>query len=185
MEHLKKLFGDRVYLSPVIEQDIEKFTEWSNDFKVTDGIGETSNLINLNYYKKWFEECKYKYFFSIIKIDEQKLIGYCDLYNVDFKNQIATIGITIGDELERNRGYGEESLKLLLDYAFNYLNLNNVMLEVKSFNKSAIACYEKTGFKECGRRHNCYYLNGNFYDIVFMEIMKTDLKKTYIKNKCI
>lgn len=36
---------------------------------------------------------------------------------------------------ERN---GAEALKLLLDFGFNYLNLNNIMLVVKSFNERAI-----------------------------------------------
>lgn len=183
MNHFKKILGENVYLSPILEQDIEKYTEWLNDFKVTDGIGESSNLITIDYYKKWFESGKYQYFFSIIKLDEEKLIGYCDLYNIDFKNQVATIGITIGENEERNKGFGTESINLLLDYAFNYLNIRNVMLEVKSFNKNAISCYEKVGFKECGRRHESYYLNGKYFDIIYMEILRKNFNKTYIKNK--
>ena len=46
---------------------------------------------------------------------------------------------------------------------FDYLNLNNIMLKVFSFNESAINCYKKIGFKEIGRRRQCYYLKGKFY----------------------
>lgn len=58
----------------------------------------------------------------------------------------------IGEEENRNKGYGTETLKLLISYGFDYLNLNNIMLSVYSFNGNAISCYKKVGFKEIGRR---------------------------------
>ena len=44
MKYFKKLIGDRIYLPPkgISEEEIEKFTEWMNDFQVTDYIGRTS-----------------------------------------------------------------------------------------------------------------------------------------------
>ena len=85
-----------------------------------------------------------------------------------------TLGIFIGEQKERNKGYGAEALKLLLDYGFNILNLNNINLAVFSFNKNAIACYKKIGFKEYGVRHECYFLNGKCYDEILMEILRKD-----------
>lgn len=76
-------------------------------------------------------------------------------------------------EDNRNKGYGAEVLDLLLDYGFNYLNLNNIMLNVKSFNERAIACYKKVGFKEFGRRRESYFLNGKYYDDIQFELLKT------------
>lgn len=44
MQYFKKLMGDRIYLSPkgVSEESIKKYTEWMNDFNVTDYIGRTA-----------------------------------------------------------------------------------------------------------------------------------------------
>ena len=88
--------------------------------------------------------------------------------------QCAEVGLFIGDEENRNKGYGAEALNLLLDYCFDYLNVNNVMLKVFSFNERAINCYRKLGFKEIGRRRQSYYLKGKFYDQVFMDILKSE-----------
>ena len=104
----------------------------------------------------------------------------CRLYNI---NRTATLGIFIGDNKERNKGYGKETIKLLLDFGFNYLNLNEINLDVMEFNKRAIKCYEKVGFKEYGRRRKCIYLNGNYYDKVSMDILKSEFKESFIKNK--
>jgi RimJ/RimL family protein N-acetyltransferase len=93
---------------------------------------------------------------------------------VDQIRQCAEVGLLIGEEENRSKGYGEEVLKLLLDYGFQYLNLNNVMLRVFSFNERAIQCYKKVGFKEMGRRRQSYYLKGKFHDEVYMDILKCE-----------
>lgn len=45
MKYFKKLVGDRIYLSPRNSEDVEKFTEWLNDFETTDSL-EDINWIN-------------------------------------------------------------------------------------------------------------------------------------------
>ena len=71
-------------------------------------------------------------------------------------------------------GYGTEALKLLLDFAFNFQNMHSVDLKVFSFNERAIKCYEKSGFKRCGTRHDAYFLNGKYHDEITMEILEND-----------
>ncbi len=94
--------------------------------------------------------------------------------DVETVNKIGTLSIFVGEEKERNKGYGTEALKLLLDYGFNVLNLNNINLSVFSFNKRAIDFYKNIGFKEYGVRHESYFLNGEYHDEIFMEILKKD-----------
>lgn len=83
----------------------------------------------------------------------------------------------------RNKGYGTEAIQLILDYGFNYLNLNNIKLDVLSFNERAIACYKKCGFKEYGRRRKSEFINGKYYDRISMDILKEEFTQSYIKNK--
>ncbi len=103
--------------------------------------------------------------------------------NCDFINRTATLGIFIGDKDYRNEGYGTEAIKLILDYGFNYLNLNNIKLDLMSFNERALKCYIKCGFKEYGRRRNCKYINGKYYDSIEMDILANEFNGDYIKNK--
>lgn len=46
MKYFKKLLGDRIYLSPRSIEDAEKFTEWMNDFEVTDYTGRSGATRN-------------------------------------------------------------------------------------------------------------------------------------------
>ena len=177
--YYKKIEGDKVYLSPMCIEDAEKYTKWMNDFKVTDGINNSRNMITLESEKKWIEENSKagNYNFAIVKKDNDELIGNCSFHDLDQVWGNATVGIFIGEEENRNKGYGSETLKLLIGYGFDYLNLNNIMLNVYSFNENAISCYKKVGFKEFGRRRNCVMIKTERYDIIYMDIIREEYYK--------
>ena len=177
--YYKKVEGERIYLSPMCIDDAEKYAKWMNDFKVTDGINGSRNVINLEIEKKWIEENSKasNYNFAIVKCENDELIGNCSFHDLDKIWGNATVGIFIGEEENRNKGYGCEALKLLISYGFDYLNLNNIMLSVYSFNENAISCYKKVGFKEFGRRRNCVMQKNKRYDIIYMDILREEYYK--------
>ena len=177
--YYKKIEGERIYLSPMCIDDAEKYAKWMNDFKVTDGINGSRNVINLESEKKWIEENSKvgNYNFSIVKKEKDELIGNCSFHDLDKIWGNATVGIFIGEEENRNKGYGAEALNLLIGYGFDYLNLNNIMLNVYSFNANAINCYKKVGFKEFGRRRNCVMKKNERYDIIYMDIIRKEYYK--------
>lgn len=185
MKYFKKIVGERIYLSPMNIEDIETYVKWLNDFKTTDGVGHSKHMVNLESEKEWIEEAlkSEKYNFAIVSLENDELLGSCGIDNINSTDRTATLGIFIGEEENRNKGYGAEALKLLLDYGFNYLNMHNIMLQVKSFNERAIACYKKVGFKEAGRRRESYFLNGKYYDDITMDILDREFIEEAIKNK--
>lgn len=174
MKYSKKIMGKRVYLSPMSIEDAETYVRWLNDFSVTDGLGTSGIVTSIESEKEWIISNSNQYQFAIVDLESDKLIGNCGIQEVDQRRQCAVVGLFIGDEENRNKGYGEEVMNLLLDYAFNYLNLNNIMLKVFSFNERAICCYKKVGFKEIGRRRQCYYLKDKIYDEIFMDILRCE-----------
>lgn len=185
MKYYKKLIGERIYLSPVNIEDAEKYVEWFCDFSMADGIGQSSKLVSVESEREWIQNSlkNNEYVFGIVDLKNDQLIGNCGIHDINAKDRTAIVGIFIGEEENRSNGYGTETLGLLLDYGFNYLNLNNIMLSVMSFNERAIGCYKKVGFKEIGRRRQCYFLNGKYYDEIYMDILKEEFKKDCIKNK--
>ena len=174
--YFKKLEGDKIYLSPMCVEDAPKYVKWLNDFKVTDGLNGSSNLVTLEGETEWIQNSNKtgKYQFAIIKKENDELIGNCGLENINLIHGIATTGIFIGDEENRNKGYGSDALKTLIKFGFDYLNLNNIMLNVFSFNESAIACYKKIGFKEIGRRREAHMKENKRYDDISMDILRRE-----------
>lgn len=184
MKYFKKLIGERIYLSPRSIEDAEKYTEWLNDFQITDYIGRSHEIMTIEAEKEYLEKnANSVSTFAIIDIKTDELIGTVGLHEIDNIKRRATLGIFIGKQDYLNRGYGTEAIKLILDYGFNYLNLNNINLDLMEFNKRAYTCYEKCGFKEYGRRRKCEFINGKYYDRISMDILAEEFNGNYIKNK--
>jgi len=185
MSYHKKIVGDRIYLSPICIEDAEKYVDWFCDFKTTDGINKSGSIMTIeaerNWIQKTLENCDLQ--FAIVDLETDELIGNCGFPMLNNKDRTAEVGIFIGAENNRGKGYGSEALKLLLDFGFNYLNMHSIMLKVMSFNERAIACYKKVGFKEAGRLRESYFLNGKYYDSISMDILEDEFSGEYIRNK--
>lgn len=174
MKYFKKIEGERLYLSPMNIEDIDVYTKWMNDKEVTENLGIYSKVTSLMSEEKWFQKNGNGYDFAIVLKENDELIGNISLKNYDGISGTATLGVFIGQKENRNKGYGKESIKLLLNYGFNTLNLNNVMLKVFSFNDRAISTYKKIGFKKIGNRRKAFYKDGKYYDIIYMDILKEE-----------
>ena len=184
MKYFKKLVGDRIYLSPRNSEDVEKFTEWLNDFETTDYTGRSGILTTLDGERKYLEEnSNPEATFVIVTLEDNKMIGTVSLEDINWINRTATLGIFIGDKEFRSKGYGTEAIRLILEYGFKYMNLYNIKLDLMEFNERALKCYEKCGFKGYGRRRKCKFVNGKYYDSISMDILADEFTGDFIKNK--
>ena len=183
MKYFKKLVGERIYLSPRNVEDIEIFTQWMNDFYITDYTGRSHQVVSLQDEKEYLESGGDKTTFAIIDEEKDEIIGTVGLHKIDNINRTATLGIFIGNRDYWSKGYGTEAIQLIIDFGFNYLNLKNIDLAVMEFNQRAVRCYQKCGFKEIGRRRKCKFIDGKYYDSILMDILAEDFKESYIKNK--
>ena len=188
MNYFKKLVGERIYLSPkgTSEEELQKFTEWMNDFQVTDYTGKTASICTLPGEKEWLEKSSMNSksrTFDIVTLDENKLIGTIGLEDFNWIERTAVLGIFIGDKDYRNNGYGTEAIQLLLEYGFKYLNLHSIRLTLLSANERAHKCYLKCGFKDAGRIREKIFLNGKRYDELIMDILENEFNGDFIKNK--
>ncbi len=184
MKYYKKLIGDRIYLSPRSTEDAEKYTEWLNDFDTTDYLGRSGNVITFESEKKYLEEnINLEAAFAIVTLEDNKLIGSISIENINHIKRRGTLGIFIGDKDYRSKGYGTEAIRLILEYGFKYLNLNNIKLDLMEFNERALKCYKKCGFKEYGRRRKSEFVNGKYYDTIEMDILAEEFEGDFIRNK--
>ena len=188
MQYFKKLIGDRIYLSPkgVSEESVKKYTEWMNDFNVTDYIGRTDQIVTLTGEKEWLENCAKNTDnreFDIVELNSNKLVGTISLGQFSWVNRSSVLGIFIGDKDFRDNGYGTEAINLLLEYGFKYLNLHSIRLYLIAINERAHKCYLKCGFKDTGRSRDAIFLNGKYYDELHMDILESEFDGDYIRNK--
>ncbi len=184
MKYHKKLVGEKCYLSPLSCDDVEIFTEWLNDLEVVKYLSLVRNPITQKKEKNILEEMALNHHaFAIIDKQLNKIVGVIGLENLDTINRATEMGVFLGDKGYWNKGYGEEAIRLMLDYAFNILNINNIMIEVIEYNERAINCYKKIGFREIGKRRGAYHIAGITYDVFFYDMIADEfVDSPYIKK---
>lgn len=185
MAYYKKLEGEKCYLSPISEDDAENWTRWLNDSEVALALGdEVFQVVGKQKTEEMVKEnlSNMNTMFTIVDIETDKAIGRVILFDLNQIFQSSMFGIFIGEKDYWSNGYGTEAIKLLLDYAFNLLNLHTMSLGVFEYNKRAIECYKKVGFKEIGRRREARPVGDKLYDVVLMDILATEYKSIYVKN---
>ena len=78
----------------------------------------------------------------------------------------------IGDKDYWGKGYGTDTMKTLITFIFNNMNINKIRLSTFSFNERAIKSYKKCGFTVEGVLKNEIFKDGKYYDEIIMSIFK-------------
>lgn len=97
-------------------------------------------------------------------------LGTVGLGRIELRDRTAMFGISIGEKKYQGKGYGTRTLKLILRYAFNTLNLRKVCLTVLGSNGRGIRCYEKCGFKREGVFKHQRFRHGTYVDEICMAV---------------
>lgn len=183
MARYRKLVGEKCYLSPCTMEDAEQWAQWDNDLEVALPLGdEAYTPFPLAKSKEVLAGvlCRQDHVFGIVDLETDDLIGRGMLFDLDLVNRKAMLGIVIGEKAYWGQGYGQEAVRLLLEYAFGLLNLNSVMLGTFAFNRRAIHCYERVGFKEIGRRRQARIIGDRKYDVVLMDILAEEFEPVHV-----
>lgn len=171
MKYFPKVQGERVYLSPLSLEDAERYTAWLNDLETTRFLLQSAKVIGLQGEKEALASLCKEQNYAIVEKGSDELLGNCGLMDVSAVHRSAEVGIFLGEEGRRGKGYGSEALRLLCDYAFNILNLESLSLRVYDFNLRAQAAYRKAGFKEAGRLRKAHFYGGEYHDILVMDLL--------------
>jgi RimJ/RimL family protein N-acetyltransferase len=178
---MPRIESERVVLREFRLEDIPVIHAWTNDREIVRFLGwavfpqtqrETERFVETQISG---EDPMNRAF--VISLREADLcIGTAGVINVDWRNRSGELGIVIGNPSYLGKGYGKESVDLLLGFSFNELNLHRVGLQVFDFNQRAIHSYLKSGFVEEGRLREAFFREGDYHDIVLMGITEEEFR---------
>jgi diamine N-acetyltransferase len=162
--------GERVALGPLRQDLVPVYARWVTTLEVARGVGSTV-VYTVETERAWYEEAAKpdprQALFTVYDRLDLAPIGTTGLTGIDHRHGTATFGIMLGER--RGQGLGTETTRLVLDWAFTVLGLHNVDLVVFAWNKPAIRCYEKAGFRQIGRRRGGAVCMGRRFDVVIMD----------------
>ena len=86
----------------------------------------------------------------------------------------AFVAIGIGETQYLSKGYGTDSMDVLLRFAFTEVNLKRVSLGVFEYNPRAIRSYEKAGFRHEGHLRHLLNKEGRRWNNLYMGILREE-----------
>lgn len=160
------LKGKHIYLRALEPEDLDFIYDIENDqsiWEISSTITPYSKFLIEQYlansYKDIFEAKQLR---LVICNIEDLAIGLIDLFDFDFKNKRAGIGVLIKDETNRQKGYSKEALELLMAYSVNHLDLKQLYCNVSEDNKMSLKLFKNQGFEIVGLKKDWNLINGAF-----------------------
>lgn len=168
------LRSENIFLRSVETSDATKIMLWENNpdhWKVTDTeipFSMTAIMQLIEQQQQFRSTGQLRLMICLSKSDEA--IGTIDLYDADFKNGNAAVGILIGEHTERGKGYARESLILLIEYARDLLALFNLHCSIQADNKGSMNLFESVGFQKVGERKDWFLYKGKRIDEISYQL---------------
>ena len=98
------------------------------------------------------KDCIMNRYDSYLAIHDDIVVGYIISKVTPFESHILNLTV---NKIYRNNGIGSELLEMVI-YKCKILKSENLLLETRLTNESAIALYEKHGFRKIGFRKDYY-----------------------------
>ena len=170
------LEGKNVVLRQLKISDWEKSLQWRNNLAIKQMAMMHSFPVTEFVEREWYESVMKsksdRTIYFTVTTEDDNPIGFVSLTNINYQNRNCYLGIVIGETKNQGKGFGRESIELLIQYAFNTLNLIKISLEVVEKNFAAIKLYKSLGFVEEGKLKKHHYCNGDFLDVIVFSLFK-------------
>jgi len=173
------IVGELVALGPLRRDLLPTYQRWINDFGTARYVSNLPLPMSEETELKWFEAATTDQMspaFTVYERGSGLPVGTTTLHNVNHCHGTAEWGIMIGEAVARGKGYGTETARLMLDYAFTALGLSNVMLAVLEVNVAGRRAYEKAGFREIGSRRQAHAVGRHRCDVIYMDCVSSEFE---------
>ena len=172
--------GSRIYLRPLEREDLNaRYLAWLNDPQVTRYL-ETgvfpSTIQDLENFYSRVTSSSSDVILAVIDRKSDKHIGNVKLGPINWVHRRSMFGIMIGDKKFWGTGVGEETTRLMMEYAFGRLNLHRVGLVVYEEHKAAVRCYQRVGFKIEGCLREQMFQDGQYKNHIWMGLLRSEFK---------
>lgn len=125
--------------------------------------------------EKWFDKNKDRTDrYDAVIVADGKPCGTIGLLQIDRKNCKAEYYIAMGETSLKGKGIATRASEMILDYAFNKLELNKVYLMTETENIAAQKLFEKVGFIKEGILHEDIISRRKYVDRYVYGICKRD-----------
>jgi RimJ/RimL family protein N-acetyltransferase len=173
--------SNRVVLRPLTLADVPSILIYMNDPAV---------VVNLTIHRPMSEAAQVNFIEGVNKSDSSDIvlalevagefIGTMGLHGINNRHGLATTGTVLAPKYQ-GQGYGYEAKMILLEYAFNTLNLRKICSNVHGFNEFSLKYAIKCGYKEEGRLRQHHYAMGAYHDRIQLAVFREDFMSLWVE----
>jgi len=162
-----KLQSENIYLAVLERKDCKKLYE---DFEYDFENPAEPLYIGYSVEKsdEWFDEIQKMQGNENVRLgiflNDGTVIGDVALQGIDNMNRVCSVGMGMAKLKNRNKGYGKQAVKLILEYGFNNMGMERITANTLEINISAQKSLEGVGFVLEGRERKAVYFGGKRYD---------------------
>lgn len=115
---------------------------------------------------------------TIVKKEGEEPIGRIWISRIDdHYDSLDITRIYIADPALRGQGYGEEAMRMLLEYCFVHLHRERVTIDHITENRIASKLYTKLGFQYEGAARHAGKKDGRYVDLMQMSMLRSEYAK--------
>lgn len=157
--------------------DCQLFANWESDPLVSEFFTIDDDRDYESVVKEYID-CDRKDKFlqmTIFLKPQEEPIGRLVISNINERNDSLKIArIYIADVNNRNKGYGKEAMKKILEYCFINLHMERVTATVFLKNKTGEYLLDSLGFVNEGILRNSGKKNGKYYDLQLKSMLRSE-----------
>ena len=184
-------YGEKVKLRALEMSDLDNIMKGWNNFEMRRFLSGAMPM-SQNMEREWLEsvtkERPWKDGRITLAIEDKKtgeFLGSTGIFDISKQTQRAEFGIAIHNPDNWGKGYGTDATKVMLWIGFQVLGLNSIYLYTASYNERGQKAYEKAGFKKIGTFRQADFMEGQFHNLIAMDILKDEFLEMYPPGKTV
>ena len=151
--------GRTIRLTPIdIEKDATVIADWS---KVLENLKSAS------------DNGGHTFFFALRPSQEERLVGFLRLVNIQWVHGAGLFSLVIGDEQDW-KASANEALGLALNYAFDELNLFRVTVRIPEDDYLAVNLFRRAQFFLEVRQRQAIFRDGRYVDRLSFGLLRPE-----------
>lgn len=177
------LENEKIVLRAIEPEDLDCLYRWENNPTLWD-VGNTRNPYSKFALKQYILQCSADIYESkqlrlmMVNKASGDLVGTVDLFDFELHHSRIALGLYV-DEPFQGMGFAKSSLRLIEEYVFSYLKINQLYMHISVNNTASMRMFEQEQYENNGILKQWIKNRDGFEDIALFQ----RFRDTYIEQK--
>ena len=167
------LENETILLRAVEPEDLEKLYRWENNPELWD-VGNTRNPYSKFALKQYILQCSVDIYESkqlrlmMVSKASGAVVGTVDLFDFELHHSRIALGLYV-DPTFQGKGFAKSALRLIEEYVFSYLKINQLYMHISVNNIASMRMFEQEQYEKNGILKQWIKSRDGFEDIALFQ----------------